>query len=40
MENMANGAMKRFRLMSRDTAFVFAVFVGFELDMDDDITPK
>jgi hypothetical protein len=37
MENMARGVMKRFRRMSRDAALVCAVFLGFELDIDDDV---
>ena len=37
MEEMAKGGLRRFRHMSRDAAFVCAVFLGFELDIDDDL---
>jgi hypothetical protein len=37
MADMAKGTLKRFRRMSRDAALVCAVFLGFELDIDDDM---
>ena len=37
MPGMEKGSLRRFRRMSRDAAFVCAVFLGFELDIDDDV---
>ena len=37
MEDMAKGILRNYRRMSRDAAFVCAVFLGFELDIDDDV---
>ena len=37
MADMAKGTLRRFRRMSRDAALVCAVFLGFELDIDDDV---
>ena len=37
MEEMAKGVLKSYRRMSRDAAFVCAVFLGFRLDIDDDM---
>ena len=36
MEDLAESRLKRMRRMSRDAAFVCAVFLGFELDINDD----
>ncbi len=37
MPGMEKGSLRRFRRMSRDAAFVRAVFLGFELEIDDDV---
>ena len=37
MEEMARGTLRSYRRMSRDAAFVCAVFLGFKLDIDDDM---
>ena len=35
LEELANGDLEGFRSMSRDAALICAIFLGFELDIDD-----
>ena len=37
MREIAESRLKRMKKMSRDAAFVCAVFLGIELDIDDDV---